>query len=64
LKLRAEYLIESIMANKDGQVAGIFTECNYARKGSPINGKPEEIRIEEVMRKEFITVDPNLTVNK
>jgi len=52
------------MANKDGQVAGIFTECNYARKGSPINGKPEEIRIEEVMRKEFITVDPNLTVNK
>jgi CBS domain-containing protein len=64
LKLMAEKQIGSLMVIEDGKVAGIFTERDYARKVGPNRRKPEETRIEEVMTKELITVDPNQTVNE
>ncbi len=64
LKLLAEKKIGSLMVIEDGQVAGIFTERDYARKVGLIHGIPEEICIEEVMTKELITVGPNKSVRE
>jgi signal-transduction protein with cAMP-binding, CBS, and nucleotidyltransferase domain len=64
LKLLAQNKIGSLMVIEDGQVAGIFTERDYARKVGLIHGKPEEICIEEVMTKELITVDPKKSVKE
>ena len=64
LKLMAEKKIGSLMVIEDGQVAGIFTERDYARKVGPERRNPEETRIEEVMTRELITIDLNQTVKE
>ena len=64
LKLMAEKQIGGLVVIEDDQVAGIFTERDYARKVGLIHGKPEEICIGEVMTKELITVDPKKSVKE
>jgi CBS domain-containing protein len=64
LKLMAEKQIGALMVIEDGQVIGIFTERDYARKVGPERRNPEETRIEEVMTKELITVNRNQSVNE
>jgi len=63
LELMAEKRIGALLVLGGGQVVGIFTERDYARRVGPDRRKPEETRIEEVMTRELITVDPNQTVN-
>jgi CBS domain-containing protein len=63
LKLMAEKRIGSLPVLDGEQVVGIFTERDYARRVGPDRRKPEETRIEEVMTRELITVDPDQTVN-
>jgi len=63
LKLMAEKRIGSLPVLEGEQVVGIFTERDYARRVGPDRRKPEETRIEEVMTRELITVDPDQTVN-
>ena len=63
LELMAEKRIGSLLVLEGGQVIGIFTERDYARRVGPDRLRPEETRIEEVMTRELITVDPNQTVN-
>jgi CBS domain-containing protein len=63
LKLMAEKQIGSLVVVEGGQVVGIFTERDFARRVGPDRRKPEETRIEEVMTRELITVDPDQTVN-
>jgi len=63
LKLMAEKQIGSLPVLEGEQVVGIFTERDYARRVGPDRRQPEETRIEEVMTRELITVDPNQTVN-
>ena len=63
LKLMAEKRIGSLPVLEGGQVVGIFTERDYARRVGPDRRQPEETRIEEFMTRELITVDPNQTVN-
>ena len=63
LKLMAEKRIGSLPVLEGEQVVGIFTERDFARRVGPDRGKPEETRIEEVMTRELITVDPDQTVN-
>ena len=63
LELMAEKRIGSLLVLEGGQVIGIFTERDYARRVGPDRRQPEETRIEEVMTRELITVDPNQTVN-
>ena len=62
LELMAEKRIGSLVVIEDGQVAGIFTERDYARRVGPERRNPEETRIEEVMTRELITIDLNQTV--
>ena len=64
LKLMAEKKIGSLMVIEDGQVAGIFTERDYARKVGPERRNPEETRIEEVMTRELITINLNQSVKE
>jgi CBS domain-containing protein len=64
LELMAEKRIGSLVVIEDGQVIGIFTERDYARKVGPERRKAEETRIEEVMTKELITINPKQTVNE
>ena len=64
LKLMAEKQIGGLVVIEDDQVAGIFTERDYARRVGPARRKPEETRIEEVMTRELITVNPTQTVNE
>lgn len=64
LKLMAEKKIGSLIVIEEGQVVGIFTERDYARKVGPERRNPEETRIEEVMTRELITINPNQTVNE
>ena len=64
LKLMAEKQIGSLPVLEGEQVVGIFTERDYARRVGPDRRQPEETRIEEVMTRELITVDPNQTVNE
>ena len=64
LELMAEKRIGSLVVIEDGQVAGIFTERDYARRVGPERRNPEETRIEEVMTRELITIDLNKTVNE
>jgi CBS domain-containing protein len=63
LKLMAEKQIGSLPVLEGEQVVGIFTERDFARRVGPDRRKPEETRIEEVMTRELITVDPDQTVN-
>ena len=63
LKLMAEKRIGSLPVLEGGQVVGIFTERDYARRVGPDRRQPEETCIEEVMTRELITVDPDQTVN-
>jgi len=63
LKLMAEKRIGSLPVLEGEQVVGIFTERDFARRVGPDRRKPEETRIEEVMTRELITVDPDQTVN-
>lgn len=59
----AEKRVGSLPVLEGGQVVGIFTERDYARRVRPDRRKPEGTCIEEVMTRELITVDPNQTVN-
>ena len=64
LELMAEKRIGSLPVLEGEQVVGIFTERDFARRVGPDRRKPEETRIEEVMTRELITVDPDQTVNE
>jgi CBS domain-containing protein len=64
LELMAEKRIGALVVIEDGQVIGIFTERDYARRVGPERRNPEETRIEEVMTRELITINLNQTVNE
>ena len=64
LDLMAEKGIGALLVVEDGQVIGIFTERDFARRVGPARRKPEETRIAEVMTKELITIRPDQTVNE
>jgi CBS domain-containing protein len=64
LELMAEKRIGSLVVIDDGQVVGILTERDYARKVGPERRNPEETCIEEVMTRELITIDLDQTVNE
>jgi CBS domain-containing protein len=58
IRLMADKKIGSLLIIENENPVGIFTERDYARKVAFTNKKPEELRIDEVMTKELITVSP------
>ena len=64
MELMAEKRIGSLVVIEDGQVIGIFTERDYARKVGAERRNPEETPIEEVMTRKLITIGLNQTVKE
>ena len=64
LELMAEKQIGSLLVLDQGELAGIFTERDFARKVGAKALKPEETLIAEVMTKELVTVKPSQGVKE
>lgn len=63
LKLMAEKQIGAVVVMDGEQVAGIFSERDFARKVGLFEKSPHAVRIGEVMTTDLITVSPDNTVN-
>jgi CBS domain-containing protein len=64
LKLMAEKRIGSLVVMDEEQIAGIFTERDFARKVGTDLKRPEETFIEEVMTRDLLTVRLDTKVNE
>jgi CBS domain-containing protein len=63
LKIFAEKRISSLIAMDREKVAGIFTERDFAHKMGLYGKDPAAVKVEEVMTKDLITVNPSHSVN-
>lgn len=63
LQLMAEKGTASVVVMEVDQIVGIFTERDFARKVGLVERKPNQVKIEEVMSREIITVGLDDTVN-
>ncbi|GAA4471017.1 CBS domain-containing protein [Nibrella saemangeumensis] len=59
LQLMAEKNIGAVLVIDDGQLSGIFSERDYARKGILLGRASKDTYIREVMTEKLITVDPD-----
>jgi CBS domain-containing protein len=64
LKLMAEKQISSVMVMDGNQVAGIFTERDFAHKVGLLDENPSTVKVGEVITRELITVTPNTSINQ
>jgi len=62
LKIFAEHKIGSVVVVKDTSLVGIFTERDFSHKIGVQAKAPTLTKIEEVMTREVITVDPKQSV--
>ena len=63
LKIFVERRISSVIAMDGEKVAGIFTERDFAHKVGLSGKDPASIKLEEVMTKDLIPVNPSQSVN-
>jgi CBS domain-containing protein len=63
LTLMADKKTGSVVVMDGEQIAGIFTERDFARKIGLIEVKSKEVSVSEVMTTELITVKPDDSVN-
>ena len=64
LQLMAEKQVGSVLIMDRNEVAGIFTERDFARKVGLVDIKPSTVKVGEVMTSKLITINPNNTVNE
>jgi CBS domain-containing protein len=64
LKTMAEKKVGSLIVLEDGEMIGIFTERDHARKVGLMNCKPEDVLVQDAMTTDLITVKPDLTVRE
>jgi CBS domain-containing protein len=62
LKIFVEKRISSVIALDGEKVAGIFTERDFAHKMGLYSKDPMVVRVEEVMTRDLITVNPRQSV--
>ncbi len=60
----AEYGVGAMLVMQGGEMKGIFTERDYARKVILAGRGSRETRVEEVMTSAVITVDPRATAEE
>lgn len=63
LKIFADKRISSVVAMDGEKVAGIFTERDFAHKVGLHGKDPTTVKVEQVMTKDLITVNPSQSVN-
>jgi CBS domain-containing protein len=64
LQLMAEKQVGSVLIMDRNEVAGIFTERDFARKVGLVEIKPSTVKVGEVMTSKLITISPNNSVNE
>jgi CBS domain-containing protein len=64
LKIMAEKKISSVMVMDGDEIAGIFTERDFAQKVGLRDVIPSLIKVDEVMSHDLITVEPETSVNQ
>lgn len=62
LQLMAEKNIGAVLVLEDGEVRGIFSERDYARRGELAGKRAVETRVREVMTSQVICVNPDETI--
>lgn len=60
----AEYGVGAMLVMQDGEMRGMFTERDYARKVHLAGRASRETRVEEVMSAPLVTVDPRATAEE
>lgn len=64
LKRMAEANISALLVTNDGQIIGIFTERDYARKGELQGRQASATRVKEVMTHDMVTIAPNASLDE
>ena len=60
----ARYRIGAMLVMKDGEMLGMFSERDYARKVILAGKSSRETRVEEVMNSPVMTIDPRATAQE
>lgn len=60
----ARYRVGAMLVMKDGEMKGMFSERDYARKVILADKSSRETRVEEVMTTPLITIDPRATAEE
>lgn len=64
IRLMAEKGVGAVLAMQDGQLAGIVSERDYARKVVLHGRSSSDTPVRDIMSKDVITVGPNHTVER
>ena len=64
LEIMAEKQISSVMVVDGDQIAGIFTERDFARKVGLRDIPPSAVKVGDIMSRDLITVEPETSVNQ
>lgn len=60
----ARYRVGAMLVMQDGEMKGMFSERDYARKVILADKSSRETRVEEVMTTPLITIDPRATAEE
>jgi CBS domain-containing protein len=63
LTLMARYDIGALVVVADGEIAGMFTERDYARKVILLGKSSRELLVAEAMTRQVLTVTPHCTMD-
>lgn len=64
LKIMAEKNIGAVLVLEKGEVVGIFSERDYARKGELNDQQAGSTRVRELMTDQVICINPDITVEE
>jgi CBS domain-containing protein len=64
LQLMADHDIGALMVTADGQLAGIITERDYARKIALSDRRPADVTVRDIMSERVVYVRPEQTVDQ
>jgi CBS domain-containing protein len=64
LRLMAKHNVGALLVLEDGELAGIFSERDYARKVILLGRTSRETAVRDIMTREVIYVEPNQTAEE